>query len=162
MPADTSAWQQTPTSTLMVRAKISPKVVGLMADPFWLARHPTNTKNRGLHRARVVMFSYFCKEVSPAAAELAGGAAQVVPELAPYFPPGDIHQTASQACYNCHSTLMPLANFFTAMDKNDDPPPFGATVATTTTSVRRRSTASAISRRTAPSSCPAATGLLTS
>jgi hypothetical protein len=122
VPADTSTWRQTPTSTLMVRAKISPKVTGIMANPFWLARHPTNVKNRGLHRARVVMFSYFCKEVSPAAAELAGGAAQVLPELSAYFPPGDIHATASQACYNCHATIMPIANFFTALDRNDDPP----------------------------------------
>ena len=121
LPADLSSWNAGATSTLMVRAKLSPKLVGVMANPFWLARHPTNQKNRGLHRARVVMYSYLCKEVSPAAAELAGGPAIEVPELVKYFPAGDVHAKASQSCYNCHATLQPLANFFSLLDKGDSP-----------------------------------------
>ncbi|MHA4899848.1 hypothetical protein, partial [Enterococcus faecium] len=41
LPNVLTDWQPTPTSTLLIRAKLSPKLVGYFANPFWLARHPT-------------------------------------------------------------------------------------------------------------------------
>lgn len=90
-----------------------PTYPGVHANPYWLARHPTKAKNKHLHRARAMYFSYFCAEVNPDAANFEGGPVSEVPEpLRPYFAEDDVHAQGSTNCFNCHAKIQPIANFF--------------------------------------------------
>jgi hypothetical protein len=101
-----------PGSTIFVKVEVPEELGGVHASPYWLSRHPTTEKNQSLHRARLVYFSYFCTEVNPDQAATTGGQPVIVPELVPYFSPTDDHAKSAAACYNCHTTVQPLANYF--------------------------------------------------
>lgn len=102
-----------PRGRLYVKVKMPPEFMGVHASPYWLSRHPSKPKNRNLHRARVVYFSHFCADINPDAANFVGPPVTEFPEqLRPYFAPDDNHVKGSQNCYNCHTKVQPLANFF--------------------------------------------------
>ncbi len=98
---------------LYLKVRVAPEYGGIHASPYWLSRHSTKAKNKHLHRARALYFSYFCAEINPDAANFQGGAVQDVPEpLKPYFAPDDEHAKGSVNCFNCHAKIQPMANWF--------------------------------------------------
>jgi hypothetical protein len=99
--------------SIFVKATVPKEFMGMHANPYWLSRHPSRPKNRDLHRARVLYFSYLCTDINPDAANFVGAPVTEVPEvLKPYFAENDNHAKGSQNCFNCHSKVQPLANFF--------------------------------------------------
>jgi hypothetical protein len=60
----------------------------------------------------VVFYSNFCTAVRPAAASPGGGAPTHIPALESYFDPNDQHTFGGSACYNCHTRIQPIANYF--------------------------------------------------
>ncbi len=98
---------------VFIKVKMPPTLVGVHASPYWLSRHPSKARNRDLHRARVTYFSYFCADINPDAANFSGAPITEFPDnLKPYFAADDSHVKGSQNCYNCHTKVQPLANFF--------------------------------------------------
>lgn len=108
----TSLDTATADSTVFVKVRVPEALEGIHASGYWLSRHPTTTKNQSLHRARVVFFSHMCTEISPNEAASGGGAAVAIPALTDYFSPTDQHALGSGSCYNCHTTIQPVANYF--------------------------------------------------
>ena len=103
-------------STVFLKTTLPPAMQGIHANPFWLSQHRTTTSNMGLHRARLLLYSWFCEYISPDAASLGGGTvASNDPEkikLNDYFAQGDIHTFSDRNCFDCHKRVQPLANYF--------------------------------------------------
>jgi hypothetical protein len=110
-----------------LQVRVPPVMEGVHGSMYWLSRHPSSQKNRELHRARAVFFSYLCTEISPAMAAVGGGEAQEIEALKPYFDPADEHVKSSANCYNCHTQVQPIANYFGELTKGIDyaAPPAG-------------------------------------
>ena len=85
---------------------------GIHSHPYYLNRHNVDENNRHLHRARLIFFSYFCANISPDAANVTSGPPTKIPELEEYFDPTDMHVNASANCYDCHTKIQPVANYF--------------------------------------------------
>ncbi len=99
--------------SLFIKVKMPPGTQGVHGSPYWLSRHPSKPKNKNLNRARVTYFSYFCSDINPDAANFVGAPVTEFPEkLRPYFAPDDNHVKGSQNCFNCHTKVQPLANFY--------------------------------------------------
>lgn len=98
---------------LYMKLRFPAEMQGVHASPYWLSRHTSKPKNRHLHRARSIYFSYFCTEINPDAANFQGEPiTDFPPELKPYFAADDNHVKGSANCYNCHTKVQPVANFF--------------------------------------------------
>jgi hypothetical protein len=100
-----------------LKVRVPPAIEGVHGSMYWLSRHPSTQKNRDLHRARLLFFSYMCTEISPAMAVATGGAPVEIDELKPYFDPQDEHVRTSGNCYDCHTQVQPLANYFGELTK---------------------------------------------
>jgi len=100
-----------------LKIRVPEGIEGVHGSMYWLSRHPSTQKNRDLHRARLVFFSYMCTEISPAMAAVGGGEPQEIEQLKPYFDPADDHVRTSANCYNCHTQVQPIANYFGEMTK---------------------------------------------
>jgi hypothetical protein len=100
-----------------VRVRVPPALEGVHASTYWLSRHPSTQKNRDLHRARLVFFSYMCTEISPAQAAIGGGEPVHIDALREYFAADDQHVNTSANCYNCHTQVQPIANYFGELSK---------------------------------------------
>ncbi len=98
---------------LFLKIRMPAEFQGLHGSPYWLSRHTTKQKNKNLHRARAVYFSYFCTEINPDAANFQGAPVAEVPAaLKGYFADDDAHAKGSTNCFNCHAKIQPIANFF--------------------------------------------------
>ena len=96
-----------------LQAKLPPALQGIHATPFWLSRHRTSASNRGLHRARLLLYSWFCEHIAPDAANLSGEGAVTVPDnLRDFFADDDKHASSDPNCFGCHRRVQPLANYF--------------------------------------------------
>lgn len=95
-------------------------LAGVHATPYWLSRHPSSSKNKQLHRARLIFHSFFCRDVNPDMANASGGKVTVPADLKPYFAPDDTHAFGSQSCFDCHTHVQPLANFFGKLSHGGD------------------------------------------
>ena len=102
---------------LYLKVRVPAPIEGVHGSMYWLSRHGSTKKNRDLHRARLVFFSYMCTEISPAMAAIGGGDPQPIDELVPYFDPEDEHVRTSANCYNCHTQVQPVANYFGELTK---------------------------------------------
>ena len=94
-----------------IKVEMPQEIAGIHANPYWLNSHYTSEKNRNLHRARLVYYSYFCSQISPDMAET-GEQIQVSPDFEPFFDPEDIHVRKGGSCYECHKRIQPVANYF--------------------------------------------------
>ncbi|MBX3233796.1 MAG: DUF1588 domain-containing protein [Labilithrix sp.] len=103
-----------------LKVRVPEVTEGVHGSMYWLSRHGSTQKNRDLHRARMVFFSYLCTEISPAMAAVGGGEPVHIPELVPYFDPADEHVNSSANCYNCHTQVQPIANYFGELTKGTD------------------------------------------
>jgi hypothetical protein len=103
-----------------LRVRVPAALAGVHGSMYWLSRHPTTQKNRQLNRARQIFFSYLCTEISPAMAAVGGGEPQEIEELKPFFDPADEHVKSSANCYNCHTQVQPLANYFGELTRGID------------------------------------------
>jgi hypothetical protein len=102
-----------PEGKLYLKINMPKEAMGVHASPYWLSRHTSKAKNRNLHRARLMYFSYFCADINPDAANFSGDPINDLPEfIKPYFAEDDTHTKGSQNCYNCHAKVQPMANFF--------------------------------------------------
>lgn len=101
--------------TVFMKMRVPPELEGVHGSMYWLSRHGTTKKNRSLHRARLLFFSYMCTEISPAMATAAGGPPEEIDELKDYFDPADQHVRTAANCYNCHTQVQPVANYFGEM-----------------------------------------------
>ncbi len=92
-------------------------VQGIHANPYWLSRHRTTSKNRHLHRARIISLSWFCEDISPDAATKSDKQPtwKQLLKFRSYFAEDDKHATSDQACFNCHKRIQPIANYFGKM-----------------------------------------------
>lgn len=106
-----------PDPILFLKVRVPEGIEGVHGSMYWLSRHPSTQKNRDLHRARLIFFSYMCTEISPAMAAIGGGEPQEVEALKPYFDPADEHVRTSANCYNCHTQVQPVANYFGELTK---------------------------------------------
>ena len=99
---------------LFLKTNVPADLQGIHANPFWLSRHRTNVANMSLHRARLLLYSWFCEDVSPDAASLGGGTIDAIEKerLKDYFDKNDIHTFGDNNCFNCHKRVQPLGNYF--------------------------------------------------
>lgn len=99
--------------TVFMKFRFPKEYMGVHGSPYWLSRHTSKQKNQHLHRARAIYFSYYCTEINPDAANFVGAPITEFPDtLKPYFDPNDSHVKGSANCFNCHTKVQPLANFF--------------------------------------------------
>ena len=100
-----------------IKVRMTEDVQGVHANPYWLSRHRTTSKNRHLHRARIISLSWFCEDISPDAATKYGQQPTRLQLLKfrNYFATDDKHATSDQACFNCHKRIQPIANYFGKM-----------------------------------------------
>lgn len=97
---------------LFVSVELPPDYAGIHAHPFYLNRHLVTPANQHLHRGRTVLFSWFCTDVSPDAANNQGGLPVPIQDHDSYFITGEPHAMQSQNCYQCHTKIQPMGNFF--------------------------------------------------
>ena len=99
-----------------VKTRLPAYMQGIHANPFWLSQHRSTASNMNLHRARLLLYSWFCEYISPDAASLGGGTVDSAdPErkkLQSYFAQSDIHTFGDRNCFDCHKRTQPLANYF--------------------------------------------------
>ena len=103
------------TNFIFLKAKLPADLQGIHANLFWLSQHRTTAANMNLHRARLLLYSWFCEYVSPDAASLSGDDnidADEKQNLLKYFAPGDIHTFSDKNCFDCHRRVQPLGNYF--------------------------------------------------
>ena len=97
----------------LVKVKMPKAIMGIHGSPYWLSRHPSKKfKNKDLHRSRIIHYGYLCEHVSPDGADGSGNPPVQNPMLKPYFSEFDEHATGAKSCYNCHSHVQPIANYF--------------------------------------------------
>lgn len=113
-----------PRGTLYVKVNLPDSLVGIHSSPYWLMRHPTTNRNQHLHRAKRIFSAYFCSEINADAANAEGGAPKMNANLDAYFGPDDVHKNGASNCYQCHSLIQPMANFFGALSHGDIPVDF--------------------------------------
>jgi hypothetical protein len=92
--------------------ELDAKFSGIHGHPYYLNRHASSAKNRQLHRGRLMLYSYFCSDISPDEANMTGGAPQLIPQHQDYFQEKDQHAEKSANCYSCHLKVQPMGNFF--------------------------------------------------
>ncbi len=113
---ETLDWTQAkalaPNEIVYASMELDAKYSGIHGHPYYLNRHAVDENNRQLHRGRLMLFSYFCTDISPDAANVTGGAPQRIPQHDDYFQPTDTHAEKSANCYNCHLKVQPMGNFF--------------------------------------------------
>lgn len=99
---------------VFLKVKLPDYMQGIHANPFYLSQHRTTATNMNLHRARLLLYSWFCEYISPDAATLGGGRidASERSKLQDYFAPGDKHTFGDKNCFDCHKRVQPLANYF--------------------------------------------------
>ncbi|MDE3269661.1 MAG: DUF1588 domain-containing protein [Pseudomonadota bacterium] len=99
---------------LFIKAKMPADLQGIHASPLWLSSHRTSKSNQALHRARILLHSWFCADVSPDAAQKSNATPTKVEldEFKSYFAAGDQHTKGDSNCFNCHKQVQPLANYF--------------------------------------------------
>ena len=99
-----------------LKTRLPANMQGIHANPFWLSQHRSTVSNMNLHRARLLLYSWFCEYISPDAASLGGGTVDSDdPErikLQSYFSESDIHTFGDRNCFDCHKRTQPLANYF--------------------------------------------------
>lgn len=95
-----------------VQMELPAKFEGIHSNPYYLNRHTTSENNGELHRGRMMLYSYFCTDISPDAANVTGGAAVKIKDHDEYFSPSDSHAQKAANCYNCHTKVQPMGNFF--------------------------------------------------
>jgi hypothetical protein len=105
------------SDTAFLKIRVPSVMEGVHGSMYFLSRHPSTQRNRDLHRARLIYFSYMCTEINPAMAEVGGGKPTPIAELEPYFDPADQHVRTSANCYNCHTQVQPIANYFGELTK---------------------------------------------
>ena len=100
-----------------IKVRMTEDVQGVHANPYWLSRHRTTSKNRHLHRARIISLSWFCEDISPDAAIQSDQKPtwKQLLKFRSYFAADDTHATSDQACFNCHKRIQPIANYFGKM-----------------------------------------------
>ena len=102
------------TTNTFLKILVPEDLQGIHANPYWLSRHRTTAKNKHLHRARVVLLSWLCEDISPDAATVSGKKVESKQMLKfkNYFATDDPIATGDQVCFNCHKKIQPIANYF--------------------------------------------------
>lgn len=100
--------------SIFIKAKMPESMQGLHANPFWLFSHHSSARNKNLRRARLLLYSWFCRYISPDTANpLGDGVTQAEKDaFKKYFDPDDEHASSDQNCFGCHKLVQPLANYF--------------------------------------------------
>lgn len=100
---------------LFFRVNFPDFAAGIHGTPYYLNRHYSKASNSNLHRGRMLYFSYLCEDLPPSAANPNGDLPLTFTQLDPYFSPADKHATSAGNCYQCHSVIQPLGNFFSRL-----------------------------------------------
>ena len=105
------------TSESFIKATFPENLQGIHASPYWLSTHYTSDSNQHLHRARIIYHSWFCERITPNQAKQEGGdpSDNEKKRFEGYFPTGDAHKNSSKNCFDCHTMIQPLANYFGRM-----------------------------------------------
>ena len=109
--SDDQAWEN------FIKVTFPENLQGIHASPYWLSTHYTSDSNQHLHRARIIYHSWFCERITPNQAKNEGGGPSKAEKerFEDYFPIGDAHKNSSKNCFDCHTMIQPLANYFGRM-----------------------------------------------